>query len=108
MARYKFILTYSVSPTVEEDRKIKLADKVRRKIAEISKSGWKKLDNVETTFAGDITLTSLEVSRKKDEAKNIVEKEVRTVIDEYEAYSDIWVNIALMVDGLGEHIEIRI
>lgn len=108
MARYKFIFTYSVSPNGEEDRKTKLADKVRRKIAEISKSGWKKLDNVETTFAGDITLTSLEVSRRKDEAKNIVENEVRTVIDEYKAYSDIWVNIALMVDGLGEHIEIRI
>lgn len=108
MRRYKFIFTYSVSPNGEEDRKTRLTDKVRRKIAEIDKIGWKKLDNVETTFAGDITLTSLELSRKRDEATSIVEKEIRSVIDEHDAYSDIWVHIALMIDGLGEHIDIRI
>lgn len=108
MRRYKFIFTYSVSPNGEEERQTRLADKVRKKIAEIDKIGWKKLDNVETTFAGDITLNSLEASKKRDEAKSIVEKKIRSVIDEHDAYRDIWVDIALMIDGLGEHMDIRI
>ncbi len=112
MPSYKFIFTYSVSPCGNDDddkyRKTKQANKVRDKIAEIEKDGWTKLKDVETTFAGDMWLSTQDVSERKIEARNIVEKEIRNVIDEFNAYRDTWVYIALMINGLGEHIEIRI
>jgi hypothetical protein len=112
MPKYKFIFTYSVSPRGVDDedkyRKTKQANKVRDEIAEIRKNGWAKLKKVETTFAGDMWLSGQDVSEKRIEAKKIVEKEIRNVIDEFNAYDDTWVYIALMIDGLGEHIEIII
>ncbi len=110
MPRYKFIFTYSVSPYGDDDkpRKTKQADKVRNKIAEIEKNGWTKLENVETTFAGDMWLTDDETSKMKDQAETIVKEEIRKVIDEHEAFKDVWVHIALMIDHLGKHMEFSI
>lgn len=108
MSHYYFLFTYSVSPYSDEDRKVKLADKVRRNIAEIEMDNWQKLEDVETTFTGTVNLQSSTMSGKRDEAEQIVRDALREVIDEHGAYSETWVNVALMVSGLGECITIRI
>jgi wobble nucleotide-excising tRNase len=97
-----------VSPNGDEDREIKLADKVRKKIAEIERHNWQKLNDVETTFTGKVNLQSISVKDKRDEAKKIVEDALREVVDDYGVYLDIWISVALMVNGLGGTISFRI
>ena len=108
MSYYHFLFTYSVSPNGDGDKKTRIADRVRRKIAEIEEYGWKKLDNVETTFAGKIYLTAVGTQEKREDAEKIVTDVLRKVIDEDDAYSDVWVSVALIVNGLGQYIDFRI
>lgn len=108
MSHYDFLFTYSVSPIGDEDKEIKIADKVRKKIAEIEKDGWQKLDDVETTFTGKVNLQNTTLKGKRDEAEEIVKDALREVIDYYDAYHDTWVSVALMINGLGEYVSFRI
>ncbi len=108
MSHYDFLFTYSVSPMDDEDRKIKLADKVRRNIAEIEMDNWQKLDDVETTFTGKVNLQNTTVNGKRDEAEQIVIDALREVVDDHDAYHATWVSVALMVNGLGEYIKFKI
>ncbi|EKO3807900.1 hypothetical protein NTE05_005175 [Vibrio harveyi] len=106
MPKHHFLLTYSVSPCRSGDKESRAADKVRRKIAELEE--WRKLDNVETAFAGQLYLVSSDIEDKRSEAEEDVTKVFRAVVDELDAYSDVWVSVALSVDKLGACIEFRV
>jgi len=108
MPTFNFLFTYSVSPMSDEATKIQKANSTRRQIAEIEKDKWEKLTDVETAFAGEIYLESYIASKQRKEAQEIVSNELKKVIDENKALFDIWVSVALMVDGLGECIEFKI
>ena len=53
-----FLITYSISPIEGSDNAAKIADKVRKGIANIESPDWVKLSTVETTFSGRVTLTA--------------------------------------------------
>ncbi|MBA5236682.1 hypothetical protein H2Y54_08975 [Pectobacterium aroidearum] len=108
MSYFNFLLTYSTSPHRDNDIDIRIADKLRKKLAEINEKDWRKLDEVETTYIGKVDLKSAGVDNKRNEAEKIIKDIFREKIDENDAYNYTWVNIALMVNGLGEHIEVCI
>ena len=98
VTKYYFLFTYSISPTGDTDTAAKAADKVRKGIANIENSDWNKLSTVETTFSGRLTLTAETVCEKREEARDIIDRELRGVIDAYKARCDIRANISILVD----------
>ncbi|WP_074939187.1 hypothetical protein [Ectopseudomonas composti] len=108
MAYYDFLFTYSVSPIGGDEKAVMLSDKVRKKIADIDEYKWSKLDAVETTFAGELYLTATSTDGRRDEAERTVKDVLRAVVDECEAFSDVWVKVALMLDKHGVYIEFKI
>lgn len=105
MSTHSFMFTYSVSPNGDSTYAEKTADKVRRSIASIHLLDWQKLDHVETTFAGYLQLKSFSTTDKRAEALEFVTDQMRSVLLHAEAFNDVWVSVALMVDGLGRHQE---
>lgn len=108
MTKHYFLFTYSISPTGDTDSAAKAADKVRKAIANIDNPDWTKLTTVETTFSGRVTLTAQTDCEKREEARDIIDRELRAVINLYNARCDIRANISLMVDGLGPRMDIII
>ncbi|MDK9422121.1 hypothetical protein WCT88_06590 [Pectobacterium carotovorum] len=108
MSYFNFLLTYSTSPRGDDDIYIKTADKLRKKLAGINEKDWHKLDEVETTYVGKVDLKSVGVDNKRNEAEKIITAIFKEKIYENDTYDYTWVNIALMIDGLGEHIKVRI
>ena len=108
MTKYYFLFTYSISPTGDTDTAAKAADKVRKGIANIENSDWNKLSTVETTFSGRLTLTAETVCEKREEARDIIDRKMRDVIDSNKARCDIRANISILVDGLGPRMDIII
>ncbi len=108
MTKHHFLLTYSISPTGDTDNAAKAADKVRKGIANIENPDWTKLSTVETTFSGRVTLTAETVCEKREEARDVIDRELRGIIDMYKAHCDIRANISLLVDGLGPRMDIII
>lgn len=100
------MFTYSLSPSNTTHKAVELADKVRKKIADLNK--WEKLDSVETTFVGELYLVESTLDGKRREAEEDVTSVLKDLLDEMDAYTSVWVNIVLLVDGLGEHIEFKI
>ena len=108
MTKYYSLFTYSISPTGDTDTAAKAADKVRKGIANIENSDWNKLSTVETTFSGRLTLTAETVCEKREEAREIFDREIRNVIDICKARCEIQADITLLVDGLGPRMDIII
>ena len=108
MTKYYFLFTYSISPTGDTDTAAKAADKVRKAIANIESPDWTKLASVETTFSGRVTLTAQTACEKREEARDIIDRELRAVIELHNVHCDIRANISLMVDGLGPRMDIII
>ncbi|WP_426105142.1 hypothetical protein [Pseudomonas sp. TWR1-1-3] len=108
MTTHHFLFTYSISPIEGSDNAAKTADKVRKDIANIVSPDWVKLSTVETTFSGRVTLTAETVCEKREEARDIIDRELRGVIDSYKARCDIRANISILVDGLGPRMDIII
>ncbi|CAJ1866007.1 MULTISPECIES: hypothetical protein [Aeromonas] len=106
MPSHCFLFTYSVSPLNTNHKVVEQADKVRKKIAELNQ--WTKLDSVETTFVGELYLVESTLDGKRREAENDVTNVLKDLLDEMDAYSSVWVDVALLVDGLGEHIEFKV
>ena len=103
MSCHYFLFTYSVS--VAGSHEVELADKVRRKIAKLEQ--WKKLERVETAFSGELYLIADTVSAKRKEAQSDVKEAINKIVDDSDALNSVYVNVALLVDGLGEYIEFR-
>ncbi|OZY39776.1 hypothetical protein CJF43_21455 [Pseudomonas fragi] len=108
MTKHHFLFTYSISPTGDTENAAKAADKVRKGIANIENPDWLKLSTVETTFSGRVTLSAETACEKREEARDIFDRELRNVIDSYKARCDIRANISVMVDGLGPRMDIII
>jgi len=108
MIKHHFLFTYSISPIEGTDNAAKAADKVRKGIANIQSPDWSKLSTVETTFSGRLALTAETVCEKREEARDIIDRELRGVIDSYKARCDIRANISILVDGLGPRMDIII
>ena len=108
MTKHHFLFTYSISPVEGSDNAAKAADKVRKGIANIELSDWIKLSTVETTFSGRMTLTAETACEKREEARDIIDRELRGVIDACKARCEIRADISLLVDGLGPRMDIII
>lgn len=108
MTTHHFLFTYSISPIEGSDNAAKTADKVRKGIANIQSPDWSKLSTVETTFSGRLALTAETVCEKREEARDIIDRELRGVIDAYKARCEIRADITLLVDGLGPRMDIII
>ncbi|WP_038342187.1 hypothetical protein [Acinetobacter sp. A47] len=104
MSSHDFLLTYSVSPAEPAtDRRKKLADNVRDKIAEIDVPNWFKLKNVETTFAGEIDVTGITDKNKWDNAANEVKRVIAQAYRDCDASTnDVVVNYAMLLSKAGE------
>lgn len=109
MTSHHFLFTYSVSPHNANLRTDKdISDDMRRKIAQISEFLWTKLTNVETTFSGTIFLEGDSVIKKRIDARKQVIKVIKDLLIEHDSYVNVNVNVALMVNGLGECMEFKI
>ena len=108
MTKHHFLFTYSISPTGETENAAKAADKVRKGIANIENPDWFKLSTVETTFSGRVTLSAETACEKREEAREIFDREIRNVIDMCKARCEIQADITLLVDGLGPRMDIII
>ena len=108
MTKHHFLFTYSISPTGDTESAAKSAEKVRKGIANIENPDWNKLSTVETTFSGRVTLTEDAVCEKREEEREIFDREIRNVIDICKARCEIQADITLLVDGLGPRMDIII
>lgn len=109
MVNHAFLLTYSVSPSIESDREHQSqAVRLRQKLNRIQLDDWVKLESVETAFSGAMYLSESTLSKKREEAQNLVWKQFKNIMDSLNAYSDTTVNVALMVQGLGDHAEFTV
>lgn len=108
MSEYHFIFTYQVIAkeskflfiSIGSDKA--LAEEVRKEAAKINKIGWKKIEGIDTAFSGVFTLVKI---NKMIEAENLVREALGEVLEKYQASDKIEINVALMVDGLGECME---
>ncbi|MCU8005264.1 hypothetical protein [Shewanella sp. SM96] len=96
-----FLLTYSVhpqDPSYQSD--VDKAGKVRNDIAKIKK--WDKLDDVETTFVGNMLVLG-DTNHKRKLAELEVKSQFIPILKEHKSGSlDVIIHCALMVDGLGQ------
>jgi hypothetical protein len=109
MAIHSFLLTYSVSPTIETNREHQnQAVRLRHKLNRVQLDDWTKLESVETAFSGVMHLSESILSSKRQEAQDIVWYQFKNVMDSLEAYRDTGVNVALMVQGLDDVIKFSV
>ncbi|MCA6954667.1 hypothetical protein [Pectobacterium polaris] len=108
-----FLLTYSVENQSDKD----LSDKVRNAIADINNSSlpsinkqaaakiidWKKLDNVETTIKGFISLESSDYSNFADDAENVIRNLFHSVLKSNNAKNyATTIHCAMLTQNSGE------
>lgn len=103
MSKHSFQLTYSVYPLHENEES---ADKARYLIRNIK--GWRMLNKIETTLVGELYLDSLHISKKREDAEDIVDSVIRDVLHDNDVFHDVKLYASLMVDGLGEHITFKL
>lgn len=107
MSTYDFQLTYSVSPCDSDNADDnRAAEKARRFLRDID--GWQSLEKIETTLVGKLYLSALTVAGRRSEAEEEVDTKVRGLLKEHDIFYDVSVYMSLMVDGLGEHIELQL
>ena len=104
MAKYHYLLTYSVKPAYQIASDIEKADKVRSKIADISDNEWEKSKEVETTFSGsfDVYGAMTETAKKNESIKFVKDKFV-PILKLYSASkSDVKIPCVMMVSEINE------
>lgn len=105
MSRHHFQLTYSIKHYKETEKSFAMAKQVRDKIARTDFPGWSKIENVETTFKGLLTLYKMTNSEKREEAEALVKNAFSEIMSELDATFEVWAHCSLMVGDLGESIE---
>jgi hypothetical protein len=109
MAIHAFLLTYNVSPAIETDREHQnQAARLRQKLNRVELEDWTKLESVETAFSGFMHLSESIHTTKRHAAQDLAWSRFKGVMDSLGAYRDTTVNVALMIQGLGEAIEFSI
>lgn len=106
MSKYKFQLTYTVHPRGKGDEYKQAADKARKLLKDIG--GWEPVKKIETTLVGELSLSYENLSDKRQQAKDVVDDIVTSLMKENDIYLNIDVYFSLMVSGLGEHIEFNV
>lgn len=81
---------------------------IGKKLNRVEIEDWVKLSSVETSFSGHMYLNESIVAKKRQEAQDIAWNQFKEVMDSLSAYRGTIVSIALMVQGLGKHIEFTI
>ena len=105
MSRHHFHLTYSIKHYKDTEKSFAVAKQVRDKIARTEFSDWTKVDNVETTFKGLLTLHSISNSERRGEAEKLIKEAFAEIINELDATFEVWAHCSLMVGDLGESME---
>lgn len=109
MRAYAFLLTYSVSPSDNDNREHQNhAVRVRQKLNRVEIENWIKLEDVETAFKGIVHLSDSIISKKREEAETHVRDELKAVMRSLDAYFETRIDVVMMVQGLGETIEFHI
>lgn len=103
-----FLLTYSVKnkyPNIDTDRE--KADKVRREIAQLT--CWNKLEEVETTFTGNMDINGATDSEKKSSAKKNIRDQFIPILAKHGAKTlDVTIYCAIMIAGVGGVYEFEV
>ncbi|MEZ9600611.1 hypothetical protein AB4232_17565 [Vibrio sp. 10N.286.46.A8] len=110
MSEQNFLCTYSVKTreqeTLSEEKQAQgNADRIRRDIKDLDE--WDNVEDIETTFTGCLNLSG-SIAQKRSEAKSIIKSKMREIVDDYDAYCDVDIECAFMVDGLGKIIKFSI
>lgn len=109
MRAYDFLLTYSVSPSDNDDRAHQnQAARVRQKLNRVEIDNWIKLQDVETAFKGVVYLSDSILAKKRDEAETHIRDELKAVMKSLDAYLETRIEVVMMVQGLGGTIEFHI
>lgn len=94
-----FLLTYSVKAQDYLESNKEKASKVRDEIAELN--CWDKLDEVETTFRGEINASGSLDSERKKSAIRAVEEQFQPVLKKHHASSHkVKIFCAMMLDNV--------
>ncbi|WP_129933805.1 MULTISPECIES: hypothetical protein [unclassified Pseudomonas] len=101
-----FLMTYTVTAYLDEDRVI--ADRGRRKIAEMDVLGWVKAEGIETAFSGTLTLPKGDIDAQRHEASEQVYNTIKEQMKQADAYTACQVSIIFLVDGLGPHFMLTV
>ncbi|MEC7120175.1 MAG: hypothetical protein VXW65_09780 [Pseudomonadota bacterium] len=104
MKKCPFQLTYAVCPN--GDDKQHAADKARQRISAIE--DWRVVVNLEATLVGSLEIASMTSQEKRHEAESYVYRKIKDALQESELFYDVRVWASLMVDGLGEPIQINL
>jgi hypothetical protein len=102
MSNHCFLLTYTVKTRDNSYSSQEKTDFVRQEMSEID--CWVKLSNVETTFSGYFNLDETIKCNKKNEAKEKIILKIKSILNKYDAFYEVDVQCAIMVEGLGEPI----
>lgn len=105
MSRHYFQLTYSIKHYTDTEKSFAVAKQVRDKIARTEFPYWTKVDNVETTFKGLLTLHGISNSERRDESEKLIRAAFAEIINEFDATFEVWAHCSLMVGDLGESME---
>lgn len=99
-----FMFSYSVKVKRESDAHEKVAQSVRANIARISNIDWTKLDEVETTMKGLMSITGDNLEARRKCAQRVVNKELALILEDAPLDYLPRIHVALSVDGLGDVI----
>ncbi|WP_221592922.1 hypothetical protein [Pseudomonas cichorii] len=104
------MLTYSVHQSIASSQQAKeSADSVRGKIAELKlKSDWIKLDHIETTFTGVLSVTGTDEDDRKAQARKQICEKIKPILKEEPEKYRPTVNVALMLEYNGRFIEFEV
>lgn len=100
-----FMLTYSVHQKNPTNQRCEhYADFVRNEIAEF-RNEWNKVENIETTFTGILTVTGVTDAERKADARKQVRAKISPILKKVPEVYMPTVNIALMLEDNGNFIE---
>lgn len=99
-----FLFSYTVKVKRESDAHEKAAQAVRAKIAKITNPDWTKLDEVETTIKGLISILGDSLDSKRSYAQRLVNEELALILEDVHLDHLPRIHVALSVDGLGDAI----
>lgn len=103
-----FMLAYSVHQSAPNSKRAEdFADFVRNKIAEF-KNDWNKVEHIETTFTGILTVTGTTEADRKMDARNQIRAKIKPILKEVPEMYRPTVNVALMVEDNGNFIEFEV
>jgi hypothetical protein len=103
---HHFQLSYSVEKRKETEASRSAVIQARRLLREIE--GWETIKHIETTLVGKINLESDTPNSKRREALELVRGAILDILKNEKIDNDVSFYGCLMVDKLGEYINIEI